>query len=108
MNAKEFIENAARNMAAIDRTLPTAQEVADAWTGQATKGAGMSEEEMLGKIAYEAYVQDHADQDPELWNWGEYSDTAKRHWIAAAKAVAEHVLQEVQTAADSEEKGGIS
>lgn len=68
------------------------------WSGN--EEGNMSEEEQLGKIAYEAYVQDHTDPDPELWGWDEYSETFKQHWIAAAKAVAERVLQEVQTAAD--------
>lgn len=39
MNTREFLDNAARNMAAIDQALPTAHEVADTWTGQATRKA---------------------------------------------------------------------
>lgn len=62
----------------------------------------MSEEETLGKLAYEAYWRDHAG-DPEMFEWEAYADIYKRHWIAAAKAVAERVIAEMQTAEEASE-----
>lgn len=106
INAREFFDNAARNMAAINRTLPTAQEVVETWAGNATKGAGMSEEEILGKLAYDAYHDDAIAGYGGMPGstitvlWEDQGSSIRQHWIAAAKAVVGHVLQEVQTAAD--------
>lgn len=63
----------------------------------------MSEEEQLGKLAYEAYGNALEYVDPEHWPWEELAETAKQHWIAAAKAVAERVIAEMQTAEEASE-----
>ena len=63
----------------------------------------MDERETLGKIAYEAYRTDFGYKDPELCDWEEWSDVAKNHWIAVAQAVAERVIQDLQTSVEASE-----
>lgn len=62
----------------------------------------MSEEETLGKLAYEAYEMARYGKIRHPWN--DMPDPWRQaYWIAAAKAVAEHVLQEVQTSVEASE-----
>lgn len=60
----------------------------------------MSNEEMeLGKIAYEAYYADAITSSRLVAvQWKAQSSAVKRHWIAAARAVAERVIAEMRTA----------
>lgn len=65
----------------------------------------MSEEEMLGKLAYEAFLKMRDNtilvDDIECWeNTGKHWQDC---WIAAAKAVAERVIAEMQTAEEVSE-----
>lgn len=65
----------------------------------------MSEEEALGKLAYEGYEQEAIKQlfgVPRM-GWEKLPPFNKSLWIAAAKAVAERVLQEVQVAEEASE-----
>lgn len=66
----------------------------------------MSEEEALGKLAYEAFLV--------AWDrsqlivvpralWRDMPENEREAWIAAAKAVAARVLQEVQVAEEASE-----
>lgn len=55
----------------------------------------MSEEEMLGVLAHETYMRDVHGHDGY---WDTVDELHRHAWIAAAKAVAERVLQELQAA----------
>jgi len=68
----------------------------------------MNEDGTLGKLAYEAYHDDaimgYGGMPGSLiaTRWDDQGVSIRQHWIAAAKAVAERVLNEVQTAEASE------
>lgn len=66
----------------------------------------MSKEEQLGKLAYDKFLVE--------WNrsqliispqylWRDLPENQQAAWIAAAKAVAEHVMQESQTGEEASE-----
>lgn len=55
----------------------------------------MSEEEALGKLAYEAYMQSEYTNQDEFICFDHLSERDQHAWIAVAKVVAERVLAEV-------------
>lgn len=64
----------------------------------------MTEEERLGKIAYEAYQDSKYGSHPaHKTAWSELPDFWQRDWIAAARAVVEDVLREQQIAVEASE-----
>jgi hypothetical protein len=61
----------------------------------------MTEDETLGKLAYEAYRYGRPVIQHSIWD--DLSGREQMAWIAAAKAVAERVLSELQTAVEASE-----
>lgn len=66
----------------------------------------MNEEEELGKLAYEAFLVEWDRSQliivPRAL-WRDMPENERAAWIAAAKAVAERVLQDVQVAEEASE-----
>ena len=61
----------------------------------------MTEEEALGKLAYEQWQLSHYGK---IWQaWKDQPEHWKQDWIASAKAVADHVLQQLQMAVEASE-----
>lgn len=64
----------------------------------------MDEREALGKIAYDAYQQSkYAEHPNHITPWTAVPDFWQRDWIAAAQAVAERVMQDLQVSVEASE-----
>lgn len=63
----------------------------------------MDEAEQLGKVFYEAYCRSKYSRASEIVPWDMQPAFWRKDWIAGAKAVAERVLLEVQTAVEASE-----
>lgn len=63
----------------------------------------MSEEEELGRIAYEAFQRAKGRSISGIEAWNATDEEYQQAWIAAAKAVAERVLAELQSAVEQSE-----
>lgn len=62
----------------------------------------MSEEETLGRVAYEAYCKSKYVNPDYVMTW-EQLRSWQLNWIDAAKAVAERVIAEMQTGVEASE-----
>lgn len=64
----------------------------------------MDEREELGKIAYAAYWQSkYASHPNHITDWSEVPDYWQCDWVAAAQAVAERVINDLQTSVEASE-----
>lgn len=63
----------------------------------------MSEEEQLGRLAYEAYCQSKYQRASEVMTWQQMPDFWQKNWVDAAQAVAQHVIDEMKSAVEASE-----
>lgn len=63
----------------------------------------LTEAEQLGEIFYEAYCTSKYNRASEIVPWDMQPAFWRKDWIAGAKAVAEHVLAELQTGVEASE-----
>lgn len=61
------------------------------------------DEQKLGKIAYEAYISDAVTPFTVAVRWEDQGYLIQQHWIAAAQAVAERVLELQRVAVEASE-----